>query len=59
MAILPGQRLGPYEIFAPAGAGGMGEVEAFWPAITLGGSRQPKSRLPRAKSKGVKRGIPC
>src|SRR6266849_3463904 len=26
MAILPGQRLGPYEILAPAGAGGMGEV---------------------------------
>jgi len=26
MAILSGQRLGPYEILAPAGAGGMGEV---------------------------------
>jgi eukaryotic-like serine/threonine-protein kinase len=26
VAILPGQRLGPYEILAPAGAGGMGEI---------------------------------
>jgi serine/threonine protein kinase len=26
MAMLPGQRLGPYEILAAAGAGGMGEV---------------------------------
>lgn len=26
MAIEPGQRLGPYEILAPIGAGGMGEV---------------------------------
>src|ERR1700688_1595497 len=26
MAILPGRRLGPYEILAPIGAGGMGEV---------------------------------
>ena len=25
-AILPGTRLGPYEIVAPRGAGGMGEV---------------------------------
>jgi len=26
LPILPGRRLGPYEILAPIGAGGMGEV---------------------------------
>ncbi len=26
MAISPGSRLGPYEVLAPVGAGGMGEV---------------------------------
>jgi serine/threonine protein kinase len=26
MSLLPGTRLGPYEILAPIGAGGMGEV---------------------------------
>jgi hypothetical protein len=43
MAILPGRRLGPYEILSSIGAGGMGEVEAFW----RGTSRQPKSRAER------------
>jgi hypothetical protein len=26
MALLPGEKLGPYEIVSPLGAGGMGEV---------------------------------
>ena len=26
MSLVPGQRLGPYEIVSPLGAGGMGEV---------------------------------
>jgi len=26
MSLLPGARLGPYEVIAPIGAGGMGEV---------------------------------
>ncbi len=34
-----GTKFGPYEIIAPAGAGGMGEVEAF----TRRPSRVPKS----------------
>jgi hypothetical protein len=47
MAILPGKRLGPYEIFSALGAGAMGEVEVFWRRP----SRQLKCR--------VNRGIPC
>jgi hypothetical protein len=50
MAIFPGRRLWPYEILSSVGAGGMGEVEAFWPAIMLGGSRQPKSPAVRGIS---------
>ena len=46
MTLSAGTRLGSYEVLALLGQGGMGEVEAPWPAITLGGSRQPKSRLP-------------
>jgi hypothetical protein len=45
-----GTRLGPYEIVAQIGAGGMGEVE---PSC----GRQ-RSESPQAKSRG-KRGIPC
>jgi hypothetical protein len=30
MAISTGTRLGPYEIVAPVGVGGMGEVEPVW-----------------------------
>ena len=33
LTLAPGQRLGPYEILGPLGAGGMGEVS---PAVRLG-----------------------
>jgi len=29
MPLTTGARIGPYEMISPAGAGGMGEVEAF------------------------------
>jgi hypothetical protein len=53
MRLANGITLGQYEILAPIGSGGMGELEAFWRRP----SRQLKSRLPRAKSKGAQRGI--
>ncbi len=40
-----GTKLGPYEIVAPLGAGGMGEVEPIWRRL----SRQAKSRAFRAR----------
>jgi len=46
MTINTGTRLGPYEILAAAGAGGMGEVEAPCGREAAGcaaGSPQPKS----------------
>jgi hypothetical protein len=58
MAIATGSHLDPYEILSLLGAGGMGELEAFWPAITLGGSRQPKSRAPAGPGQ-TPRGICC
>ncbi len=47
MTLAPGTKLGPYEILAPLGAGGMGEVEPLGRRL----SRPAKSR--------VKRGIGC
>ncbi len=35
MALAPGVRLGPYEVFAAIGKGGMGEVSAMLPATWL------------------------
>jgi hypothetical protein len=53
-----GTRLGPYEVVAPLGAGGMGEVE---PACGREPFDDAQGRLrgsPQAKSRG-KRGIQC
>jgi hypothetical protein len=50
MSITAGSRLGPYEIVASIGAGGMGEVEPR--------CRRERSGSPQAKSRG-KRGIAC
>jgi len=50
MTLASGARLGPYEIVALIGAGGMGEVEPL--------CGRERSGSPQAKSRG-KRGIPC
>ncbi len=58
MTLASGTKLGPYEITAEIGKGGMGEVEPFWRRL----SRQEKSRLPRVRTRGASaanRGIQC
>jgi len=39
MAIVPGRRLGPYEILSAIGAGGMGKVDR---ARSISGGRTPR-----------------
>ncbi len=46
MALKSGTHLGPYEILAPLGAGGMGEVEPLC-GREWRGSPQAKSRVER------------
>ena len=48
MTILTGRRLGPYEVIAQIGSGGMGEVEPS--------CGRERSESPQAKSRG-ERGI--
>jgi hypothetical protein len=50
MSLTTGTKLGPYEILAPLGAGGMGEVEPS--------CGRERSGSPQAKSR-AQRGIPC
>jgi hypothetical protein len=49
MSVAPGARLGPYEIVAPIGADGMGEVEPSC-GRERSGSPQAKSRARRLRS---------
>ena len=47
MAVTAGAKLGPYEILAPIGAGGMGEVYgAADKAVDLEGCKSPRRQLP-------------
>jgi serine/threonine protein kinase len=41
MTLVAGKKLGPYEIVAPIGAGGMGKVYKARDGLMLGGSRNP------------------
>jgi hypothetical protein len=66
MTLAAGTRLGPYEIVAPIGAGGMGEVEPSCGREPFGdaqgrlrGSAQAKSRALRLRSGQGPRGISC
>ncbi len=45
MSLTNGAKLGPYEIVAPLGAGGIGEVEPF--------CRREQSASPQAKSRAT------
>ena len=55
MPLSPGQKLGPYEILAPIGAGGMGEIyidlapdgKSFRPADASGGAGGTTDAEPR------------
>ena len=56
--VTPGTKLGPYEIVALIGAGGMGEVEPRC-GREQSGSPQARSRALRLRSGQASRGISC
>jgi len=56
--VTPGTKLGPYEIVALIGAGGMGEVEPLC-GREQSGSPQARSRALRLRSGQASRGISC